>query len=167
MIEYLISPVSFLIAVMLQYGIFSRWTLLSGCVDIVLLFIIAFCLHSNAKRLWLIILFFGAIIGTISALPFYIPLAFYFGVYLLTQQFRKRIMQTPLLSMYLSTFISTLTWHGINIAWLFVKRIPFDFSTAFFEILLPSVLLNMLFSFPVHAITQEISRVITPKGAEA
>ena len=86
MIEYLISPVSFLIAVMLQYGIFSRWTLLSGCVDIVLLFIIAFCLHSNAKRLWLIILFFGAIVGTISALPFYIPLAFYFGVFLLTQQ---------------------------------------------------------------------------------
>ena len=76
MIEYLISPVSFLIAIMLQYGIFSRWTLLSGCVDIVLLFIIAFCLHSNAKRLWLIILFSDAIVWHHIPFPFIYPWPF-------------------------------------------------------------------------------------------
>lgn len=167
MIEYVLSSLGFMIALMLQYGIFSRWTLLSGCADLVLLFIIALCLNSDAKRLWIMILIFGAFVGTISALPFFVPLLFYFAVFLSAQEIRKRIMQTPLLSMYLLTFVATLAWHGINIALLFIKRVPFDLSTALFEILLPSVLLNILLSMLIHAIVQEANRMITPKGAEA
>ena len=155
-----------MIALMLQYGIFSRWTLLSGSADIVLLFIIALCLNSDTKRLWILILIFGAIVGAISALPFYVPLLFYFAVFLAAQQIRKRILQTPLLSMYLLTFIATLAWHGINIAFIFIKRVPFDLSTALFEIFLPSVLLNILLSMLIHSIVQESSRLITPRGAE-
>ena len=75
-------------------------------------------------------------------------------------------MQTPLLSMYLLTFIATLAWHALNIAYLFIKRIPFDLSTALFEIMLPGLLLNILVSIVIHAIVQEGNRMITPKGAE-
>jgi hypothetical protein len=166
MITYIVSSIGFFIALMLQYGIFSRWTLLSGSADIVLLFIVALCLHSNVKRLWVQVLIFGAIVGAISAIPFYFIMAFYFAIFLAAQLIRKRIMQTPLLSMYLLTFIATLAWHALNIAYLFIKRIPFDLSTALFEIMLPGLLLNILVSIVIHAIVQEGNRMITPKGAE-
>lgn len=166
MISYIVSSIGFFIVLMLQYGIFSRWTLLSGSADIVLLFIIALCLISNAKRLWVLVLIFGAIVGAISALPFYLPVGFYFAVYLAAQQIRKRIMQSPLLSMYLLTFVASIGWHILNISFLFIKRIPFKMDTALFEIMLPGLLLNILISIIVHAIVQESSRVITPKGVE-
>lgn len=165
MINVIVSSLGFLIALMLQYGILSRWTLLSGSTDIVMLFIIALSLSSDSKRLWLQVLIFGAIVGAISALPFYVPIAFYFGIYLLAKQIRKRIMQSPLLSMYLLTFVGTLLWHGINIALLFIRRAPFDLSTALFDIMLPSMLLNILVSIVIHAIVQEGNRMLTPKGA--
>lgn len=151
---------------MLQYGIFSRWTLLSGSVDILMLFVIALCLNSNAKRLWLQVLIFGAIVGAISALPFYAPIVYYLAVYLGAQLIRKRIMQSPLISMYLLTFLATLAWHVMNIGLLFIKRVPFDISTAMFEILLPSMLLNILAAIIIHALVQEGTRIFTPKGAE-
>ena len=166
MIVYLFSSLGFFIALMLQYGIFSRWTLLSGSLDILMLFVIALCLNSNAKRLWLQVLIFGAIVGAISALPFYAPIVYYLAVYLGAQLIRKRIMQSPLISMYLLTFLATLAWHAMNIALLFIKRVPFSLSTAMFEILLPSMLLNILAAIIMHALVQEGTRIFTPKGAE-
>ncbi len=166
MIVYLFSSLGFFIALMLQYGIFSRWTLLSGSVDILMLFVIALCLNSNAKRLWLQVLIFGAIVGAISALPFYAPIVYYLAVYLGAQLIRKGIMQSPLISMYLLTFLATLAWHVMNIGLLFIKRVPFDISTAMFEILLPSMLLNILAAIIIHALVQEGTRIFTPKGAE-
>ncbi len=166
MINYLISLIGFLIALMLQYGIFSRWTLLSGSVDILMLYIIALCLTSNAKKLWVLLLFFGVVVGAISALPFYAPIVFYMIIFLIAQLIRKRIMQSPLISMYLLTFIASLGWHIMNIALLFVKRVPFEMSTAVFEIMLPSTLLNILTAIIIHAVVQEGTRILTPKGAE-
>lgn len=165
MITYLFSTLGFLLALMLQYGIFSRLTLLSGSGDILMLYIIALCLNSDAKKLWVLILIFGAIVGAISALPFYVPIIFYGSIYLGAQLIRKRIMQSPLLSMYLLTFIATLGWHAINIALLFIKRVPFGISTAIFEIMLPSTLLNILAAIIIHAIVQEGASWFTPKGA--
>ena len=165
MIVYLFSSIGFFITLMLQYGIFSRWTLLSGSVDIILLYIIALCLNSDAKKLWVLVLFFGAVVGAISALPFYAPIVFYMFVYLGAQIIRKRIMQSPLISMYLLTFIATLVWHVLNLAILFVKRVPFDMSKALFEIILPGTLLNILAAIIIHAIVQEGARFFSPKGA--
>ena len=166
MIVYIFSALGFLIALMLQYGVFSRWTLLSGSVDILMLFIIALCLNTKTKHIWALVLFFGAVIGAVSALPFYAPIAFYGIVFLSAQLIRKGIMQSPLISMYLLTFIATIGWHLMNIGLLFVKRVPFDLSTAIFEVMLPSTLLNILAAILIHAVVQEGTRMFTPKGAE-
>lgn len=166
MLSYLFSSIGFLAALMLQYGIFSRWTLLSGSADLVMLFIVALCLISDLKHLWILILIFGAILGAISAMPFYIIIVFYFAVYLFAQQIKKRIMQSPLLSMYLLTFLATLGWHAINIALLFIKRVSFNLQTAVFELMLPSLLLNILISILMHSIVIESNRLLTPKGAQ-
>ena len=166
MLSYLFSSIGFLAVLMLQYGIFSRWTLLSGSADLVMLYIIALCIISNLKYLWLLVLIFATILGAVSAMPFFIIVAFYFCIYLFAQQIRKRIMQSSLLSMYLLTFLATLAWHAINVALLFIKRVPFNFQTALFEIMLPSLLLNILISILIHSIVIESNRLLTPKGVQ-
>ena len=55
MLIYLAYGMSFVLAMMLQYGVFSRWMILSGSPDLVLLLIIALCLHQKHRRFWILI----------------------------------------------------------------------------------------------------------------
>lgn len=166
MLIYLVYGMSFVLAMMLQYGIFSHWMILSGSPDLVLLVIIALCLHQKQRRFWVLILIFGATVGFVSALPFFIPMAIYGAVYLISLNLKQRIWQTPLLAMFLLTFGATILSHSISIAVLFVQRIPFNFSEALVNVVLPSVFLNMFLAIPVHAIVNELSLWLYPQGAQ-
>lgn len=74
MLIYLAYGMSFILAMMLQYSVFSRWTILSGSPNLVLLLIIALCLHQRHKRFWILVLVMGGVVGFVSALPFLVPM---------------------------------------------------------------------------------------------
>lgn len=82
MLVYLAYAMSFVLAMMLQYGVFSRWMILSGSPDLVLLLIIALSLHQKNSRFWILILIMGGVVGFVSALPFFLPMIVYMAVYL-------------------------------------------------------------------------------------
>lgn len=166
MLAYLISTVGFVLALMLQYGIFSRWTLLAGSADVVLLFIIAWCLHERSRRGWILVLVFGVIVGFISAMPWFFPVGIYMAVYLAARYLRVWVWQTPLLGMFLLTFVATLLTQLATIAYMFVMRLPFSVTDALINVTLPSLLLNIFMSIPVHAIVIEMARSAYPKGLE-
>ena len=166
MLIYLAYGMSFVLAMMLQYGVFSRWMILSGSPDLVLLLIIALCLHQKHRRFWILILIIGGVVGFVSALPFFIPMVVYMAVYLASFGLKQRVWQTPLLAMFLLTFGATILVNFLSIAVLFIQRIPFNFSIALVNVVLPSVFLNMFLAIPVHAIMRELSVWLYPQGAQ-
>ena len=167
MISYLIGFMGYMAMLMLQLSVFSQWKILAGSADLLLLFVIAWCLHDHSKYLWLLVLVFAGITTFISALPFYVPLAVYFGVYLLSRQIHARIWQTPLLGMLVVTFIASLGQSAFTLAAIFVQRVDINLADALNRITLPSLLLNMLLAIPVHALVRELAYYAFPKGVEA
>lgn len=166
MLIYIAYGMSFVLALMLQYGVFSRWMILSGSPDLVLLLVIALCLHQKHNRFWILILIMGGIVGFVSALPFFVPMVVYTAVYLVSLSLKQRVWQTPLLAMFLVTFGATILANILSMAVLFVQRIPFNFSEALVTIVLPAVFLNMFLAIPVHAIVRELSVWLYPQGAQ-
>ena len=165
--SYIIGFAGFLLMGVLQLSVFSQWKILSGSADIILLFVVAWCLQDRNKQLWLLVVIMAGIAGTISALPAYIPIVVYLIIFKASRLFQARLMQSPLLSMIVLTFAATLLQISLNIAYLFVIRVDLNFSDALVEVALPSVLLNMLLAIPVHAIVREIAIYAFPKGAES
>ena len=165
--SYLIGFASFLFTAMLQMSVFSQWKILSGSADIILLFVVAWCLHDCSKRLWLLVVVMAGFSGTFSALPAYIPMIVYLVVFRVSRLFQSRFMQSPVLSMLVLSFGASLLQVIFNIAYLFITNVDLNFTDALLEVALPSVLLNMLLAIPVHAIVREIAVYAIPKGAEA
>mgnify|MGYP000980223075 FL=1 len=165
MLVYLAYAMSFVLAMMLQYGVFSRWMILSGSPDLVLLLVIALCLHQKQRWFWILILIMGGVVGFVSALPFFLPMIVYMAVYLVSLSLKQRVWQTPLLAMFLLTFSATIVVNFLSIAVLFVQRIPFVFSEALVRVVLPSVFLNMFLAILVHAIVRELSIWMNLQGA--
>ncbi len=165
--SYLIGFAGFLLTAVLQMSVFSQWKILSGSADIILLFIIAWCLQDRSKQLWLLVLVMAGIAGSVSALPAYIPIAVYLVVYRVSRLVQSRLMQSPLLGMLVLTFGATLLQIILSLAYLFVTQVDLNFSDALVEVALPSVLLNMLLAIPVHALVREVAHYAFPKGVEA
>jgi len=165
--SYLIGFAGFLLTFMLQISIFSQSKILSGSADIVLLFVVAWCLHDRSKRLWLLVLIIAGLVSFISAQPGYITLIVYFVIYRISRIFQSRLMQAPLLSMLVLTFGASLLQVLLNIGDIFIQRVDINFTAALVEVALPSILLNMLLAIPVHAIVREIAHYALPKGVEA
>ena len=165
--SYLIGFTGFLLTTVLQMSIFSQWKILSGSADIVLLFVVARCLHDRNKQLWLLVIVMAGIAGSISALPAYIPIVVYLFVFRVSKLFQARLMQSPLLSILVLTFAATLLQLILSMGYLFVIQVDLNFSDALVEVALPSVLLNMLLAIPIHAIVREIGVYAFPKGVEA
>ncbi|MDD2521220.1 MAG: hypothetical protein PHW11_00150 [Anaerolineaceae bacterium] len=167
MLSYLIGFAGFVLTAMLQMSVFSQWKILSGSADIVLLFVIAWCLHDRSKRLWLLVLIMAGAVGAISAVPTWIPMVVYFIVYQVSRLFQARLMQSPLLSMLVLAFGASLLQTILNLVYLFVTRVDLNFTDALVEVALPSILLNMLLAIPMHAIVREVAHYAFPKGVEA
>lgn len=167
MISYLLGFSGYLVTLMLQLSVFSQWKILSGNADLLLLFVIAWCLYDRSKYLWLLVLIMAGTTIFVSAAPIYITLVVYVGVYLLSRQIHSRMWQTPLLAMIVLTFIASLAQNALSIGTIFIRNININFSAALIEIALPSLLLNMLLAIPVHALVRELAYYAFPKGVEA
>lgn len=163
---YLLSSLSFLLALMLQYGIVSRTLLLSGAADLVLLFVIAWSLHQREKYFWILIIGFALVISFISAQGFLFVVLLYLAVYLSAWFLRVRIWQSPLMAMLLLAFFATMAQFVINVFSMFSKGIAFSIYDVLIRVALPSLVLNVLLAIPVHALVLEMLRWIYPKTVE-
>jgi hypothetical protein len=149
-------PVLFL-AVMLQAAIVSRIRLLSGNADLVLLIVAAWGLQEHARGAWVWGVMASLLAGLISGIPWYVYLAGYLSVVGLGRLLVRRIWQAPLLAMFVVTLVGTLEL----LILMFIQRTLFSvsiaFSDAFFQIALPTILLNLLLSIPIHALIRDLA----------
>lgn len=166
MISYLLGFTGFLVTLMLQLSVFSQWKILSGSADIILLFVIAWCLQDRSKWLWVMLLVIVGMVSLVSALPFFILAIVYLVVFRVSRLLHDRVWQTPLLAMFVLTFGATLLQTILTVGYMFIQRVDINFSEALIQVALPALLLNMLLAIPIHALVRELAFLAFPQGVE-
>jgi cell shape-determining protein MreD len=147
---------------MLQMTVFSRLMLLHGTADIVLLVLIAWNLQEGGPNMWPWTLLAGGIIAFASALPFFAPIPGYLIVTGIARLTQRRIWQSPILAMLLVTLIGTLIYHLLSLMFIFLEGGSLQFNTAWNQVTLPSMLLNLILAIPVYALIHSLSDQLRP-----
>ena len=152
------------LALILQTSIVSRIVLLNGNADVVLLVLAAWALQERVRGVWIWGMAAGLLVGMVSGVPWYIYLAGYLIVIGIARLLMHRIWQAPLLAMFLVTFIGTLELLMLTFVQRTLFVVPLAFNEVFSQIVLPSVLLNLLLAIPVHALVRDLANRVYPAG---
>jgi cell shape-determining protein MreD len=153
---------SVVLSIMLQMTVFSRISLLHGNLDLVMLSLIAWNLQERGPNMWPWTLLAGGIIAFASAVPFFVSIPAYLAITGLARLIQRRIWQSPLLAMLLVTLLGTLLMHFLTMAALFLNGTSFQFDSAWSQVTVPSLLLNLLMAVPVYAPIRSINDQINP-----
>jgi rod shape-determining protein MreD len=155
------------LAVILQTAVISRMNLLSGSADLLLVILGAWALQERVRSAWIWGVAAGLLVGIVSAVPWYIYLVSYLAVVGAARLLTRRIWQAPLLAMFAITFTGTLVLLMLTFFYRSVFEIPLTLSQAFIEVILPSVLLNLLLAIPVHTVVHDLVQRLYPGEATA
>jgi hypothetical protein len=93
------------LAVIIQTSIIERIDLLNGAADLVLLLTTAWCLQERVRGAWVWGIIAGLLVGFVSGIPWYVPLAGYLVIVGLARILAHRVWQAPLLAMFTVTLI--------------------------------------------------------------
>jgi len=151
------------LVMMLQISIASRIMLLSGNVDLLLLVVSAWGLQERVRAAWIWGAVASLLAGLVSGAPWYIYLIGYLSVVGLARLLVRRIWQAPLLAMFAVTFIGTLELLMLTFTQRIIFAVPLAFSDVFSQIIVPTVLLNLLLAIPVHALIRDLSERLYPE----
>jgi cell shape-determining protein MreD len=152
-----------LLAVILQSTIASRIILLSGNADLVLLVVVAWGLQERVRGAWIWGVTAGLVVGMVSGVPWYIYLIGYLSVVGLARLLVHRIWQAPLLVMFGVTLIGTLELLMLTFVQLMLFEGPLALNEVFSQIVLPTIILNLLLAIPIHALMHDLANWLYPE----
>ncbi|MBE0696578.1 MAG: hypothetical protein IH586_06615 [Anaerolineaceae bacterium] len=153
-------------ALMLQTIILSTLPLLNGYADLVLLVLIAWSLQERVRSAWIWSILAGLMVGYVSALPLFVPVAGYLLATGMSRLFLRRVWQSPILAMFLVTFVGSLLNQGITMAVLIFNGTPLPLGDSLNLVVLPGTLLNLLLALPVYAIITDLAQWFYPEEVE-
>jgi rod shape-determining protein MreD len=154
-------------AIILQTSIVSRMMLLSGNADLILLILASWGLQERVRGAWVWGLVAGVLVSLVSGVPWYIYLVGYTLVVGAARLLVRRIWQAPLLAMFAVTLIGTLEMLMLMYVQRTLFEIPLSFSNVFSQVILPSILLNLLLAIPVHSLVRDLANRLYPAGVGA
>jgi len=167
LIANLVCALSLVVFFILQTTIFSQARLVSGAADLLLLFLIAWSLQEQMKNTWLWTVVAGLLVSLVSAMPFYAPLIGYLGVIAISKLLQRRVWRTPLLAMLIVVILGTFIQLTIYVIVLQITGAPIAWAQSLDSVILPSALLNLIFSLPMYAIVNDLAGRISPLEVEA
>lgn len=150
------------LAVILQSAVVSQIKLLSGYADLPLLVLCAWALQERVKSGWHWAALGCALVAFVSHLPWFVFAISYFVIVWVAQALQKRVWQAPLLAMFSVTLFGTLFLHALSFAVMRVIGVPLALDDVIGLITLPSLLINMLVSIPIHGIMRDLARWVYP-----
>ena len=154
------------ILLIFQTAIMTRFPLLHGIAEPVLLVVIAWALQKRVQTAWQWGIIGGLLVGITSQLPFVVSFVIYplaaGGALLL----RKRVWQVPILAMFVATFFGTLLIHMITIITLRISGGQIPIQEALNLITLPSMILNLVLAIPVYALIADLAKWVYPEELE-
>ena len=150
------------LVVIVQSAVISQMSLLAGYADLMLVILAAWALKADASSAWLWALLGGFMVSFVSGMPWLVTMAGYLFVVLLAQALRQRVWQAPLLAMFSVIFLGTLAMNLLALLALNLLGTPLPIGDSLGLIVLPSVLLNLLFSIPVYAVIRDLAQWVSP-----
>ncbi len=154
-------PIIFILLV-LQTTLFSQVTLLHGSVDLVLLWVAAWSLQKQVTSAWFWTILAAIAVAYISAIPWYVPVICYPFITIIEKWINKRVWQSPLLMMFLVTIISSIVSNGLSYVALALSGVAIPLKTGLVQVMIPSVLINLLLALPVFAIARDTAQWVYP-----
>jgi len=150
----------------IQSAIISTIPLLLGTTDIVLVVVLTWALQDKVKSAWQWSLIGAGLMTLLSALPVGIYFVAYMAATLLATFIRRRIWKMPFLGMLIAIFLGTLlvqvvSWLG---RWLIGVYLPIELVVT--QIMLPSVLLNLLIALPIYFVMKDLAIRLYPEEIE-
>jgi len=149
-------------SLMIQTGIISRLPLLHGTADLMLLVLLSWVLQERVKAVWFWVLLCGGMVSLVSGLPFFMPVFGYLIVAGLARILRRQVWQVPILAMFVATFVSTLIYHAMSLAVLFVNGTNLPIIDSLTLVTLPSALLNLMLALPVYTVVTDLAHWVSP-----
>lgn len=159
----LLSIPIFVIATILQAGIFSRTPLLNGSVDLILLVMVAWGLQERVSSAYTWALSGSLIASITTALPFGTLIVGYLLATSFCLYLKRIFWKVPPLAMMLATLFGTLIIHFSSLIALLVKGIFLPIDQVLNSVLLPSLLLNLISALPVYVLTSDLAAWMYPK----
>ena len=166
MLSHLVSAIALVVFFILQTTIFSQTRLVSGTADIILLFLAAWSLQEQVKNSWVWTVISGVLVSLVSAMPFFTPLIGYLGVVGISKGLQRRVWRTPLLAMLIVVLVGTFFQQTVYVLALIVTGAPISWLESLDRVILPSALLNLIFSLPIYAIAKDLAGRISPQEVE-
>ncbi len=166
MLSHLVSALAFVVFFILQTTIFSQTRLVSGTADIILLFLAAWSLQEQVKNSWVWTVISGVLVSLVSAMPFFTPLIGYLGVVGISKGLQRRVWRTPLLAMLIVVLVGTFFQQTVYVLALIITGAPISWLESLDRVILPSALLNLIFSLPIYAIAKDLAGRISPQEVE-
>jgi len=153
--------------VLLQSSVISRITLLDGKADLILLLAIGWALQARVRTRWLWTLIGGVLATPSTALPFGVLLGAYLLATVIAMILQRRFWKYPFLAMLASVFAGTLIVHGFSYTVVILRSGLVSLAEVFNSITLPSLLLNILWAFPIYLIVRDIADWLYPEVLKA
>ena len=166
MISHLVCAISLVVFFILQTTVFSQARLVSGTADMILLFLVAWSLQEQVKNSWLWTVIAGVFVSLVSAMPFFSPLIGYIGVVGISKGLQRRVWRTPLLAMLIVVLLGTFFQHSVYVLVLQLTGAPISWLESLDRVMLPSAILNLIFSLPIYAIAKDLAGRISPQEVE-
>jgi rod shape-determining protein MreD len=154
------------LVLMLQTIVVSSLPMLSGYADLVLLVLVAWALKDRGHSAWVWAVMAGLAVGVISAQPLLVPITGYLLVTALARLVRRRVWQTPILTMFLVVFVGSLLTQGLLMGVLIFFGTPLPIMDSINLVVLPGTLLNLLLALPVYALIADLAQWLYPEEVE-
>lgn len=153
---------------MLQMAIFSQFKIQAGKADLLLLVIVALGLQNEIPKVDKILfsILAGIIIGFISAEPFWITVIIYTVAVYFCLILRERLPQIPLVSMFFVSMVFMFFHLVIQSVYYQFLGFQIEFQYSFQNIILPSLMINIIATLPVYFVVSEIRRLVYPSLEE-
>jgi hypothetical protein len=150
----------------MQTTAFSRMPLLNGTADVVMLVILAWMLNDRVRHGWEWVIMAGLMVSFVSGLPIFLPFFGYMLVAGLAYWLKKRIWQTPVLAMLVSSFIGTILVQSISLLTLNILGANISIPVGYNLVILPSSLWNLIMAIPVYTLVGEMAVWVYPAKGE-
>lgn len=158
--EIILSLPVMVLAGIVQVTVFSKLHLLAGNVDLIMLIIIVWSLHEYTRYSWVWAISGSLVMTYLSALPLYGYFVIYMLLWVIIWFIKKRVWQMPLIMTLFLTIIGTVAEGAFSLGVLFLQGyLTADgvISSAIQEIIVPSLIINLIAAFPVYGFFTEIA----------
>lgn len=161
--SYLFAVPFLSLLAVLQSAVVSRFPLLEGQADLLLLAVLGWSLQERVRGSWFWVVLAGLGAGLVSAMPFGVLLAGYMASVGLSLLLKRRVWKVPFLAMIASAFLGTLLIDLFSLVAVSLQGITLRILEVFNLIVLPSLLLNLLLAVPMYIVIRDIAGWLYPE----